>query len=389
MKASTTSTVRIDPAIAMGGGLALLLGAIVGVWSPHPQAGRILGILLLLGGGWIAMATFLTRVGCGGLACELIDAPGNFHVLTEFTVHVRLANVQRRWPALFLSSRLQVQGVNSLDSPSLEFSELRARGVVDLIWRVRARARGGYEIRSLRVSSRFPGSLVVCEQEFVFGHRLLALPAVYRLQDRATQLLVGRRQAAGSLNASPSAIEEFVGVRAYRPGDNPRLIHLATSLRLPDFPMEQAVREFEDPSDDDVCIVLDTGIGQDEPELETLLYRHEKSVSFSVALCRLLCVRKYRVRFLCVTAEGGSIDLRIQHPVRDLGRLNASLAGLRPTANREAVWRVLEGQANRARGAVLYVSLREIAEEKRRPRLAVLSVTPDWQMTLVSAVEGA
>lgn len=388
MQAPTTAVVRIDPAIAAGCGLAPLLGAAAAAWSPYPQAGLILGVLLLLGAGWVAMATFLTRMGSGALACELDNAPGDFPALTSFTVRVRLANANRHWPALFLTSRLQVRGNSGMDSPALACGELPARQVTELTWQVHARARGEHEIQSLRVVSRFPGSIVSSEQEFVFGHRLLALPAVYRLQDRATQLLVGRRQASGSLNASPSAIEEFVGVRPYRPGDNPRLIHLATSLRLPGYPMELAVREFEDPSDDDVCVVLDTGIGKDEKELATLLYRHEKSVSFSIALCRLLRVRKYRVRFRCVTAEGGSIDLRLQHPVRDLAQLNARLARLRPTEDRAAVWRLLESQADRAHGAVLYISLRETAEEKRRPRLAVVSVTPDWQISLVSAVGG-
>lgn len=389
MHAPTTADVRIDPATALGGGLALVLGVAAAAGSPHPQAGLIVAVLLLLGAGWTAMATFLTRMGSGRLACELVDAPGDFPALTTFTVRVRLANANRYWPALFLSARLQVAGTASLDSPALGFGELRARRVAELAWQVNARARGEYEIRSLRVSSRFPGSLVTCEQEFVFAHRLLALPAVYRLQDRATQLLIGRRQAAGSLNASPSAIEEFIGVRPYRPGDNPRLIHLATSLRLPDYPMGLAVREFEDPSDDDVCVVLDTGIGKDDADRERLLYRHEKSVSFSVALCRLLSARKYRVRFRCVTEGKGSLDLRIQHPVRDLAQLNARLARLRPTEDRAAVWRLLERQADRTRGVVLYVSLRETVEEQRRSRLAVVSVTPDWQISLVSTVEGA
>src|SRR5436190_4871121 len=116
MHAPTTTVVRVDPAIAAGCGLAVVLGVAAGVWSPHPQAGRILAVLLLLGAGWIAMATFLTRMGSGGLACELVDAPGDFPALSTFTVHVRLANTNRRWPALFVSSRLLVRGTDRLDS---------------------------------------------------------------------------------------------------------------------------------------------------------------------------------------------------------------------------------------------------------------------------------
>ena len=404
------SLTTIDRSTATWGGLGLLAGLFAAALSPHPGAGMVLAVLLLLGAGWVAAATYLTSAGSDALVCELPRPPDDFHALSSFPLHLRLVNAHRHWPALCLRSFVRVRsGGLILYSPPFLTPQLGPRQAAEFNWRITACARGEHEILDLRVISLFPGSLIVREQWFGLERRLLARPAVYRLHDRATQMLIGRRHAAGRMHASPAAMEEFIGVRPFRAGDNPRHIHLVTSLRVPDYPIELAVREFEDPTDDDVCIVLDTGIADDETNREfcepllkqgvtveeanhkfreLLLYRHEKSLSFTVALCRLLCTRKYRVRFCCLEAAGKTCNLQLLHPVKDLARLEARLARLQPTADRPAVWRLLERQAGSAQAAVLYVSLREVAEEKHRPRLAVLSITPDWQMSLVRGVAG-
>ena len=384
------SVATIDRFTAAWCGLGLIAGLLSAAVSPHPGAAMVVAVLLLLGAGWVVAATLLTQAGCDNLVCEVPRPPDEFHVLCSFPLRLRLVNAHRRWPALFLHSHVRVRGGGRLlPSPPFLTPQLGPRQAVEFEWRITACARGDHEILDLRVRSHFPGSLILREQWFILGRRMLALPAVYRLHDRATQMLIGRRHAAGRSHANPDAMEDFIGVRPYRAGDNPRHIHFVTSLRIPDYPMELAVREFEDPTDDDVCVMLDTGIAAEEADRELLLYRHEKSLCFTVALCRLLCTRKYRVRFRCLDAGGQTCDLQILHPVKDLAQLESRLARLQPTADRPAVWRMLESQANSAQAAVLYVSLREVAEEKHRPRLAVLSITPDWQMSLVREVVDA
>ncbi len=366
---------------------ALVAGIIVAEASPHPDALKVVAVLLLLGAGWVVAATFLTHGAGDSLLCEVLRMPEDFHALGTVTLRLRLVNAHRRRPALFLQSHVRVRADGRmLPSPPFITPQLAPREAVELEWGITINMRGEHEIVDLRVRRCFPGSLVVCEQIFLLQHRMLALPATYRLQDRAVQMLIGRRHAAGRQHASPAAMEDFIGVRSYRAGDNPRHIHLVTSLRMPEYPMALAVREFEDPTDDDVCLVLDTGIAEDEEDRELLLYRHEKSLSFSVALCRLLCGRKYRVRFRFLDADGKACDLRIQHPVRDLARLEVLLARVKPTSSRKAVQQMLGKQAGLAEAAVLFISLREVAEERHQPRLAVLSVTPDWQMSLVREV---
>ena len=51
--------------------------------------------------------------------------------------------------------------------------------------------------------------------------------------------------------------------------------------------------------------------------------------------------------------------------------------------------RLVERQSTHSNAVVLFVSLRETAEERRRPRLSVVTLTPDMQIALVKEVVGA
>jgi len=183
-------------------------------------------------------------------------------------------------------------------------------------------------------------------------------------------------------------MEDFIGVRDYRPGDNPRNIHLALSLRMADFPYQLAVREFEDPTMDDVCVVLDTVIPVTESKDNEILYQHEKSLSFAIALCRLLSERQYFVRFRAVDAAGW-IDITITRPTRDIPILEARLARLRPISNAEPVQKLLDQVSTRGNDAILFISLGETSSFSARSRRSVYTVSPGVQTRLVREVVGA
>jgi len=196
-----------------------------------------------------------------GLVLQPPELTGDFHALLEFPVRVRLGNGRRRRPALFLTIWLDTfTGGRFMPSPPRVLARLDPRASVECAWTITARRRGPHELRGARVGVKFPGSLGGYEYYFPFFGELLARPALYRLDRQALHLLTRRRQMAGRRHVTPAAMEEFAGVRDYRPGDNPRSVHLALSMRQPNYPIDLVVREFEDPSENDVCVVLDTAI---------------------------------------------------------------------------------------------------------------------------------
>lgn len=385
--APSSIVIRVDqPACWMTGALAAaaIACAIAAPVSPTATLGLLAASLAV---GWMAAATLVTWLCRGhGLMLEPPDLNGDFHALSGFRVRFRVGN-SRRWPVLFLTVWFDTTTDNRpLPSPPKFVGRLDPGSVADLSWSIIVRRRGPYHLVGARAQSAFPGSLIAYEYGFSFVSALLALPAIYRLDRRALALLTGRRLAGGRLHANPASMEEFIGVRDYRPGDSPRHIHFALSLRAPDYPNQLVVREFEDPTDDDVCVVLDSAIAPAQADNVLAKYRHEKSLSFAVALCRLLTEQRYRVRFRAVRADGQTIDLLLDRSQRDLPRLETELAQVAPTPDRTPIRRMLDEETRRSNAAVLFVSLRDVPEEKRHPRLVILTLTPDWQASLVREV---
>jgi uncharacterized protein (DUF58 family) len=376
-----------------GSSLGLFLGAVVAgslcaglaTQSQLAAMGLFASALIV---GWMLTATFFTHV-CGGDGL-MVEAPsmlGDFYAMSRFPVCVRIANSRMRWPALFMTAELHTStNGQTLVSPPIFLGRLDPRGTVECRWLITARMRGAFELLGVRVRLRFPGSLGAHEGDAAFTHTLLALPAVYRLDRNVLEALKERRLAVGRMRAGAASMEEFIGVRYYRPGDNPRQIHFGLSLRLSDYPHQLAIREFEDPSEDDVCVVLDNAIAPHESEDLVLRYRHEKSLSFVAALCRFLSSQKFSVRFCAVSAANARIDISVLSPTRDLSRLEAELARMNPIDDADQVLRLLEHERTRSNAAVLFVSLRNTPFEKSRPRSDVLTLTPDMQVALVKDV---
>jgi uncharacterized protein (DUF58 family) len=338
--------------------------------------------------GWTVSATVLTHVcGPGDLAVKPPQNTADFHALSGFRIKVHLGNRRRRVPALFVTARVEtsIEGT-ALNSPPVFMAHIDALAQVAFAWDITVRKRGEVDLRGLRVETCFPGSLTINRAHFPFSQRLLALPAVYRLDNRALQLLTGRRRSGGRASSAPASLEEFVGIREYRPGDNPRSIHFALSLRLPEFPDQLAVREYEDPSTEDVLVVLDTTVADPSDAMQN--YRHEKSLSFAVALCRRLTEKQYSVRFRAIDGGGASIDLQVQWPTRDLPRLEARLAKLRPARDPKAAQDLLNDVRARGGGAVIFIALGK-ESRLRSHRQALLSIGPELQSSLVREVVGA
>jgi len=200
---------------------------------------------------------------------------------------------------------------------------------------------------------------------------------------------MGRRRSGGRTSSAPASLEEFVGAREYRPGDNPRSIHFALSLRLAEFPHQLAIREYEDPSTEDVLVVLDTSVPDSDNAMQN--YRHEKSLSFAVALCRLLTEKQYSVRFRAIDGSGAKINLinlEVQWPSRDLPRLEACLAKLRPVRDPAAGTKLLNDTLAKGGGAVIFISLRDESKLVLH-RQSLLTVGPELQASLVREVVGA
>jgi uncharacterized protein (DUF58 family) len=250
-------------------------------------------------------------------------------------------------------------------------------------WDVFAKRRGILRIGPFHASVELPGSAIRATALFETAHIVRVLPAVYQLQPFVDTLLAGRHAAVGRSQKLPTAIEEYVGAREYRPGDSPKLIHRILSLRARD-PSEFYVREFQDPSRDDLCLVLDTAMPLDG---DPALHRHrlEKAICFVSALCRTFATRRLRVRFVCQRSAREVVTLRLRPIDPDLDRLETVLAHLELKGDRAAIGRLLLDEVRRHGAAVIFISLRP-REGVEQQRLPVMTLTPDHVPVLTREV---
>jgi len=180
--------------------------------------------------------------------------------------------------------------------------------------------------------------------------------------------------AAGRFQKVPTAIEEYVGAREYRPGDSPKLIHRVLSLRTRDA-NEFYVREFQDPSRDDLCVVLDTAPPLDG-DRSLHRYRLEKAICFVSALCRTFAARRLALRFVYQSGERQVAALRLRPLDLDLDRLDTQLAQIQLRGDRTTIESALRDEVRRHGSAVIFLSLRR-GESVEHQRLPIVTLTPD------------
>jgi uncharacterized protein (DUF58 family) len=351
---------------------AALLGA------AHPPLVPLLVFILAFPVAWGLIASALSLAMAWQLAFELADAPPRMRAMSAGDVSVRVWNHGRFLPIFDLrldgalaagGHRLNTMAENAV--PVLAPGEETARR-----WVVILRSRAPLQIGPFRAIVALPGSLVRAVAVFGVQKTVPVLPALYHLRPVVNELLAGRRLAVGRLAQVPAGLESYVGAREYRPGDNPKLIHRVLSLRARNYPYELYVREYEDPTEDDVSVVLDTT--RPAPGEEALhSYRFEKAVAFTAALCRVLTAHKLKVRFLCQRGPGPVVEMHLRPLDTDLDTLETVLGALAMAGDRKTVLRTLVAETRRRGPAVIFVSLREQAEEAVQRQLPIVSITPN------------
>ena len=130
----------------------------------------------------------------------------------------------------------------------------------------------------------------------VLGEEAIVLPCVGWLHRgrflrhlRSLTAQPPRVQLRNRPRCHPAAQAEFHGLRAYRGGDSPRLIHWRTSARYG----ELMVREFEDEPSDNLLLVFDPALPSEwHGDGGTLREQFEEAVSLAATICWEWCRRR-------------------------------------------------------------------------------------------------
>jgi uncharacterized protein (DUF58 family) len=254
--------------------------------------------------------------------------PESVHVGELFAVGVRLKNAKRYWPAFCLKfeDRLLHEGRSHPIQPSPLWLPLAKPGKrIRTTYYLSAQERGWAKLGPVTLTSEFTPGLFTYTTLLPVEDRLLVYPRMGVLSRRLIDPLLSRVDFSElASTAFTPGLEEFSGLREYRPGDNPRRIHWKMSARTQN---KLLVREYEDAKIRDAVVFLETYL----PSAHDPRRRHrlERAVAFTATFVDFLLWEGYRVRFRAFTPEPALINLA---PGRgSLGELLEALALLKPS----------------------------------------------------------
>lgn len=172
-----------------------------------------------------------------------------------------LSNRKRRLPTS--SVTLEIPGRDArrrhLHVPWLEAGAERL-----CTWEATLPARGRWRLPGVRLSTRFPFGLFVKSGRVALAEEVLVYPAVGPVSPEAWSRL---GEAGESAARRRGRGHDLYDLRAYRPGDDPRLIHWRSSAKA----AALMVRELEEDTALDARLVLTGSGGRDRARLERAL----------------------------------------------------------------------------------------------------------------------
>lgn len=376
---------------AIGLVLGLAATVAVGIVTPSltirseeggPGLLLLLLLLFLLPLEWIAVSTAVSWLSLRmiGRAAPGLP-PDTVRACSSFRWGIDLENRSPVWPALFLRvlQRLEDDRGGSCSTEPRRIALLRPKERSRLEWEFVLRRRGKVRLAESVAEVGLPGSLIRGTRAFPVDRAVTVLPLLFKISQEVLEVLTGRRQSSSSrMNLVPAGAEEFVGVRLYRPGDSPRFVNFPLSLRLADYPYDLVVREFEDPGQEDVCLLLDSVVPPVGPDQAEFAYRFERAVSFADSLVRLLVARKYRVRLVTLSA-GGLIDRTAGVRQGDVGSLERALSEAQPVTDLDRYHGACRGALASCRAPLLLLSLRDHRNLSSVGRPAVVLGSRRWE----------
>jgi uncharacterized protein (DUF58 family) len=220
----------------------------------------------------IVVSGVLSEQSMRGLRLDA-DAPGEIFAGEPALFGAVLANRKRWLTSYSITLELLTRGgpTRFIYMPRLEAGRDRL-----LTWEETLRARGRHRLAGVRLTTRFPFALFLKAGRVTLNREVLVFPAVRPISPEALLRLVG---AGTSAVRQRGRGHDLYNLRAYRAGDDPRLIHWRSSAKVDSL----LVREMEAETTEDTRLVLAGTGGRSAERLEAAL---SEAASIAVHLAR-------------------------------------------------------------------------------------------------------
>ena len=219
--------------------------------------------------------------------------PPRLHAGRPFLMGITLKNAKKRLPSFSIEIE-DLLGGRPLDKKCY-FLKIPAGRQQSTSYRHTFPRRGRYPFTGFRVSTKFPFGLLRRSRDIEAPGEVIVFPAVYDVPAPPPQAQSAFGEEA---RPRPGRRGDFLGLRDYRPGDDPRDVNWRKTAQRG----RPVVREHQDEQQKRVTLQIDNGLptGAQMEEHEAL----ERAISLCASLAAHYIARGYTVR---LSARGESI----------------------------------------------------------------------------------
>jgi uncharacterized protein (DUF58 family) len=281
--------------------------------------GLMIGILLVSG---IVSRLVLARLRVHRVMPEYASVGEGVAIQYEFI------NGKRFWPSLSVFAS-ELEGSEAFTRQPQAYMLHAAAGMTAMVSvEITPKRRGLHRLNAYQLCTSFPFGFIrraICKNEY---ETILVYPPIGSVSPRLLTMLRSAERSGANMKPRLGGSDEFFGVKEYRSGENPRLIHWKRTARAG----ELIVKEMSQISPPKLLVLVDTYVASNDPA-EALAV--EKSIAMAATLANHAVESGMSVG-LCAWSDGWKI-MPAQRGKRHCRDILATLAALPPnqTANLE------------------------------------------------------
>lgn len=276
--------VRLKPSVDISFTALVYFAAtlFIGIAAMNSQTNLLFGVFGLML-GVLFIAGYISRFSLRKLDIRRL-LPEHLVVGQQATLVYSIINRKRFWPSISVAVS-EIDGCEAFTrQPYAYLMHVAARLSTQIIVQFWPKRRGVHDLESYQISTSFPFGFIKRAAIYRQKDKIVVLPALGKVDPRFLAMCISASTSGSRMRPRRGGNDEFFGVKEYRSGENPRLIHWKRSARTGTL----VVREMSQVAPPRLLILVDTMRNPADPnapaqaDIEKIIAMAASAASFTL-----------------------------------------------------------------------------------------------------------
>ena len=322
MRAGISTPVRRKPSLdfSVTGLVYCTMMMFMGLAAINSQANLLFGVFGLMIGVLLVSGT-ISRLVLRHLMVRRV-MPESAVVGERTTITYEFTNENKFWPSLSVSLG-ELDGCDGFVKQPFTYMLHAASGMTAVVpTEVVPRRRGLYDLDHYQLSTSFPFGFI--KRALIRRQKdpILIYPAIAQVSGKLLQMCRSAEKSGARMRPRRGGLDEFYGVKEYRPGESPRMIHWRRSARTGVL----VIKEMTQVAPPRLMILVDTYLAGRSAEEHAEAGGVERAIAMAGSLASVALEGGLSVGLGCW--DGGFFGMNPNHGKRHRRDLLAALARL-------------------------------------------------------------